>query len=361
MAPSPATATISSTGQVVTANFDGSYVRTSAIIGSVEVGGNGIPGVSIAIGGMAAAGTITDTNGAYSFSGLRAGSYTVEMTNPNSASYDFGTTSASVTLATGASEVVTFEGSLVTTASISGALFIDEFSKDGNRQAREMFELAVALDPTYSRGHVGFAISHRQDYILGFSDDPERSIAQCIETAQRAVSLDDADAVAHFALSRGLDYAGRIDQGLHEAKLAIELNPNDANCYGSLGALLISAGQSEEGIAALRPIRQLNPKDPAQYLSLTVESRGHFIVGRYDEAATVAKDGRNRRPGDPVLRVLLAASLGNVGRGDEARSVLAQGEPIDPAFLDQPWARVRFRGIDPERLVDGLRKAGWEG
>ena len=36
-------ATISSAGQVVTANFDGSFVRTSAIIGSVQVGGDGIP------------------------------------------------------------------------------------------------------------------------------------------------------------------------------------------------------------------------------------------------------------------------------------------------------------------------------
>ena len=48
-------------------------------------------------------------------------------------------------------------------------------------------------------------------------------------------------------------------------------------------------------------------------------------------------------------------------RGDEARSVLAHGEPLDPAFLDQPWAVYGLRGIDPERLVDGLRKAGWEG
>ena len=75
----------------------------------------------------------------------------------------------------------------------------------------------------------------------------------------------------------------------------------------------------------------------------------------------MAKDGLNRHPGDPVLRVLLAASLGNAGRGDEARSVLAQGAPLDPAFLDQPWARRRLRWIDRERLVDGLRKAGSKG
>ena len=58
------------------------------------------------------------------------------------------------------------------------------------------------------------------------------------------------------------------------------------------------------------------------------------------------------------MRVLLAASLGNAGRGDEAHSVLAHGEPLGPAYLDQPWAVYGLRGVDPERLMDGLRKAG---
>ena len=83
-------ATIATSGQVVTANFDGSYVRTSAIIGSVSVSGTSILAGSVAIGGMSTAATATDANGQYSFSGLRAGRYTVEMTNPSTASYDFG-------------------------------------------------------------------------------------------------------------------------------------------------------------------------------------------------------------------------------------------------------------------------------
>lgn len=83
-------ATIATSGQGVTANFDGSYVRTSAIIGSVSVSGTSILGVSVAIGGMSTAATATDANGQYSFSGLRAERYTVEMTNPSTASYDFG-------------------------------------------------------------------------------------------------------------------------------------------------------------------------------------------------------------------------------------------------------------------------------
>jgi protocatechuate 3,4-dioxygenase beta subunit len=137
-------ATISSQGQVATTNFDGAYVRTSAILGSVAAGGAGLSGVSVAISGMSSAGTTTDGNGQYSFSGLRAGSYTVEMMNPSASTYAFASTSASVTIGTGASEIVSFAGTLVETASIEGWLFIDEFSKDNARQADLEDNLTVA-------------------------------------------------------------------------------------------------------------------------------------------------------------------------------------------------------------------------
>ena len=94
----------------------------------------------------------------------------------------------------------------------------------------------------------------------------------------------------------------------------------DVMGYGSLGYLLISAGQADEGISALHQALRLSPKDPRSYLLLGMESGGHFVAGRFDQAAEVARDALNRRPGDPALRVLLAASLGNAGRDDEARS-----------------------------------------
>ena len=69
-------ATITSAGQVVSLNFSGTYVRTSAIIGSVAAGGLGIPNVAVSIGSSE---TMTDDNGQFAFSGLRAGAYTVDI------------------------------------------------------------------------------------------------------------------------------------------------------------------------------------------------------------------------------------------------------------------------------------------
>jgi adenylate cyclase len=244
---------------------------------------------------------------------------------------------------------------------LRGMASLHEFSKEGNREAREMFECAVALDPVYSRGYAGIAYCHFRDAFLAFVDDPERSIVQCVEAAQRAVSLDETDSFAHFVLSRGFHLVGKIELSLREAKLAIELNPNDAVGYGSLGHALISAGQPDEGIEALCRARQLSPKDPRIHVWLKLESHGHFVAGRYDEAAKLAEVAHSSHPEDTLLRLQLVASLSNAGRINEARSVLSEGEPIDSAFLDRPGINAWFIGAGREQLVGGLREAGWEG
>ena len=137
-------ATISTAGQVASVNFSGSYIRTSAIFGSVAAGGSGLSGASIALSGMSSGSTTTDSNGQFSFSGLRAGSYTVTLTNPDAATYSFASTSESVTLSVGAAEVVTFSGSLLETATIRGWLFLDENDKDDIFSSGLEDELTVA-------------------------------------------------------------------------------------------------------------------------------------------------------------------------------------------------------------------------
>lgn len=115
-------AVIASAGQVVTVNFDGAYVRTSAILGSVTAGGRGLAGVSVSIGSSS---VNTDSNGQFAFSGLRAGTYTVTMSGFDAGQYTFASTTATVTVGVGESKVTSFTGQLLATASITGTVTID--------------------------------------------------------------------------------------------------------------------------------------------------------------------------------------------------------------------------------------------
>ena len=242
---------------------------------------------------------------------------------------------------------------------LRGVAALHQFSKEGNLRAREMFERAKALDPTYSPNWTGVAYSHYRDAFLGFTEDRERSIADSVAASQRALALDDSDAVAHFVLSRGMQLAGQIEAAIREAKLAIELNPNDSASHASLGALLMSTGHPDEGIAELDRALQLSPKDPRAHIYLGLRGASDYIAGRFDEAAKFARDGLSRQPDDPALRVLLAASLADAGRVDEAKDVLARGTPIEAATLERLWVIDWLQPPARDRIRSALQNAGW--
>ncbi len=103
-------AAIQTAGQTVPVDFSGSFIRTSSIVGNVSAGGSGIAGVSVAATGPGGTqNKVTDANGNYTVTGLRAGSYTVVITDiPDG--YTFATTTKTVTVGVGATEQAQFTG-----------------------------------------------------------------------------------------------------------------------------------------------------------------------------------------------------------------------------------------------------------
>lgn len=98
-------------GATVTIDFNGSYIRTATIVGSVTVNDMGIGGVSVALGGTETKSTQTDADGNYDFPSLRAGDYTVTISDFDPAMYTFDETSQAVSLGVGESGNVSFMGS----------------------------------------------------------------------------------------------------------------------------------------------------------------------------------------------------------------------------------------------------------
>ncbi len=139
------TAVIGTAGQVVSVNFSGSFVRTSSIVGNVAVAAIGpLDGVTVTLSGDGSASTTTDAAGQYAFTGLRAGTYTVAISGFDAALYQFPSTSQSATVGAGATEVVSFSGTQVANAVISGALFLDENDKNNTYDGAALEELLAA-------------------------------------------------------------------------------------------------------------------------------------------------------------------------------------------------------------------------
>jgi tetratricopeptide (TPR) repeat protein len=92
-------------------------------------------------------------------------------------------------------------------------------------------------------------------------------------------------------------------------------------------------------------------------------ARAHYLTGEYEAAVAVAQQVRRSTPNFPAPHVTLMAALGQLGRAEEARAVLAEalerfGDSIR-FFMSPPPNVVRERRPeDGEHVIDGLRKAG---
>ena len=91
--------------------------------------------------------------------------------------------------------------------------------------------------------------------------------------------------------------------------------------------------------------------------------RTYYKERDYENAVAAARRLVVDRPDHPWAHRLLAAALGQLGRSDEARAALDKAIAIAPdafhLFVDQPvpW----MRQVDYDHMLNGLRKAGWQG
>jgi adenylate cyclase len=89
----------------------------------------------------------------------------------------------------------------------------------------------------------------------------------------------------------------------------------------------------------------------------------HYYLREYEAAVEAAKEVLRSYPDHSLAYRWLAAALGQLDRLDEAKQALKKLIAIAPKPIDMyvrqraPWFRVE----DYEHMLEGLRKAGWEG
>ncbi len=165
-----AAATISSAGQSITVNFTGAYIRTASVMGTVTVENMGLPGVTVTLTGVSGASAVTDGNGQYAFTGLRMGSYSVEISGFDNDEIGFSNTAASVAVGVGESKIVSFDGTYLRTAAIMGQVSIEGVGLEGvNVSLAGGPDGADMTTMTDAAGLYTFAKLRAGDYAVGIS------------------------------------------------------------------------------------------------------------------------------------------------------------------------------------------------
>ena len=165
-----APATISSAGQSVPVNFSGSYIRTASVMGSVTVENTGLGGVTVALSGVSGSTAVTDDNGQYAFTGLRMGSYSVEISGFDSDEIGFSSTASAVSVGVGESKIVSFDGTYLRTAGIQGQVSIEGEGLEGvNVSLTGGPDGVNETATTDASGQYSFAKLRAGDYAVGIS------------------------------------------------------------------------------------------------------------------------------------------------------------------------------------------------
>lgn len=232
-------------------------------------------------------------------------------------------------------------------------------NKDENRQAREHFQQAIALDPDFAMAYAMLAWTHAFDAMNGWAESREVSLNQAQALASDALVKEERLPVAHFVQGLAYRELGQYVKGLVEAEKAIQYDPSYANAYVLLATLLYHSGRPQEGLESVRTAMRLNPHHPYNY-SFHL-GQAYFFLGRYDEAIDAFRQGLESNPSAERLHLWLAAALANAGEIDEARWEADQVLMLNPEFsLARVEETFRFKDEEQVRpLVDGLLKAGF--
>jgi TolB-like protein/Tfp pilus assembly protein PilF len=222
------------------------------------------------------------------------------------------------------------------------------------REARLLLRRAIALDPGYAEAHRWLAINLWEAWTnWGEPMKPNRDMS--VEMAEKAVALDPNDGGNHWVFGHVLGYERRWPESDAEFAVAFTLNPNIADAWAMQSDLIVMSGRPADAVEHVQKALRLNPHPPHWYYWML--GHAQYALRQYDNAVETLRKEETYRAGS---RRILAASLAQLGRLDEARREAELFMIHNPHFTISQWVATRpFRDeAVREHFVDGYRKAG---
>jgi TolB-like protein len=234
---------------------------------------------------------------------------------------------------------------------------------DTHRQAGELLRHAIAADPDNATAYAWGALwanfqidQHRQS-----PGQPAADMEEAAAWAERAILLDPDDALALTAAGHSLAYLRhQPDRGLVLHRRAVAKNPSLAWAWGYGAVAHCYIGEAEQAHRYLDRHRRLAPSGAPADFFRGARALAYCIQGQWAKAADEASIMVQRFPYFGNMQKVLAASLGNLGRKEEARAVAARILVAEPEFSIQTYVK-RYPMQDlatRDALCRGLRHAG---
>ena len=231
-------------------------------------------------------------------------------------------------------------------------------------EARRLFQRAGDLDPNFAQAFAALGYTLFLQVVFSYADSPLEDLELALRLANKAVALDDKEAMAHLALGRVQTLRGEYDAAIAELRTAIDLNPSSALARHGLGLALMLTGQLDEAISELDEAIRLTPRDPYVWAFYAYRAWASVLLGDYEAAVEDARRAIRHPAANFWPHGFLASALALVGRREEAKIALDKLLELKPDFSPDGFMAV-LSPLNPEALrpllktwIDGLRKAG---
>jgi serine/threonine protein kinase/Tfp pilus assembly protein PilF len=189
------------------------------------------------------------------------------------------------------------------------------------RQARQLAERALAIDPQLAEADVALANVYGDmfDYV------------HAAEKSREAATLEPDNAHAWDQLSWALGYQQPPDSVGAEkaAREAIRLQPSMFQAHYHLGRALIQQKRFPEAIAALEQDKSISPSSGTADFGL---AQVYIAQGDYDRAITTLLGMPKADQSTPIAHYQLSSAY--AGRGDKDKSLLELQKAIDLGYRD---------------------------
>ena len=232
-----------------------------------------------------------------------------------------------------------------------------------NALARGFFEQAIRLDPTFAPAHAELAWTYHADGST-YASRPYRAAMQlAVQLAEAALMIDPLDAEAHAAIGAAHINLGDFASAAFHFEQVLAVNPNNARAWRGKAAPLLYRGHPAKGRNMLLTALRLNPRGETAARVRAQIAMSYYFEGDYVGAVEAAKQTIAAHPGHPWAYRWLAASLGQLGRTEEARVALCKAIEVSSQsfqfFVNE--LRPYEQPEDHAHMLEGLRKAGWQG
>jgi len=241
---------------------------------------------------------------------------------------------------------------------LRGKEYYLRFTRETNQQARQLYENAVELDPSYATPLAELARTCVQARNHGWTENLAEPLKQASDFAEAAVELNDALPQAHVVLGFINMWKQDHEAAIAEVNQGLALDPNHAEGHMYQAIILGFAGQPEQSMEAVEKSIHLNPGSPFWYLF--AQGNAYFSMGRYPEAVAACIKAAIINPNFIFAHLLLLACYSNLGSQEECKAELKECLERMPD-LTVSWAQevMPYKDRDVHsRFINDLQKAG---